>query len=242
MKPMTDYIDALTKRVSDLCAEIDEAAALAKTKRRYVFEHDDDDDGSDGGIDASDPSAVDDAENSDDADDDSELEDGEDEDDGELEKATINAAVMRNDRAQRPGTLKESTHTAPRHKFEALVSKIVNEHGIPASQAQAYVRTNYPQIYESYQAFSTAKRAPDLVEIEMAKGCSREVAAQRVAQLHGFRAFDQSTSIRKRADLTYTFQSRVDEIMRKDRVDACEATRRARQEDPHLFLEMQRTG
>jgi hypothetical protein len=153
--------------------------------------------------------------------------------------------------ANRPGALKTSTHSQPRHKFEALVSHIANDQGCPKSEAMAIARQHYPDVYRSYQRHTsnsdTSKRAPssfeDLVNAEMAKGCNREIAGQRVAQLHGFRAFDNGSRITKRrGDLLYEFQKRVDEIMYKDGVDATEATRRARMEDPALFRAMQRAG
>jgi hypothetical protein len=218
-------IDELTKKVSDLVAEID---ALAKAKHVYTFSHDD---GVDDEIDASDPSSEDtDAENSDD--------DEEDGDNTDLGKATINAAVMRNDPTYRPGALKESSHSQSTHKFEALVSKIVNEHGIPASQAQAYVRVNYPEVYHSYQQFSsdtTAKRAPDLVEMEMRKGVTREVAQQRVAQLYGYRAFDTPDRLNKRADdAEYDLIAKANEVWADSDLSRCEALRETRLANPRL--------
>jgi hypothetical protein len=243
---MTD-IDALQKKVADLLADLGTEIDKAR-HRKVTVEHYDDGDPDAEYEDVSNPamSANDDT-NGTDENDDTTLDDEDDEEpEEELTKATINAAVMRNDPANRPGARKESTHSQSKHKFEALVSKIVNEHGIPASQAQAYVRVQYPDLYHSFQQFtpaSTAKRAPDLVEAEMAKGCTREVAAQRVAQLHGFPGFANPTRIEKRrADLVWEFQKRVDEVKRDDRVDAAEATRRVRLEDPPLFAAMQRAG
>jgi hypothetical protein len=187
---MTDIIDQLAKRVSDLVSEIEH---VAKAKHTYTFSHDDHTDGD--YEDVSNPSTdATDSQNSDD----------DEEDDGDdMQKATINAAQLRNDRTYRPGDLPVSDHFKQRHKFEALTDKIKNEQGIPASEAQAYVRRIYPDVYRSYQRFtsdSTAKRAPDLVELEMRKGVTREVAMQRIAQLHGFRAFDQPSHLNKRAE------------------------------------------
>jgi hypothetical protein len=177
-----------------------------------------------------------------------------------------------NEAANRPGSLKHTSHPekrntivqatrpARRHAFDDKIDFVKDRDGVTKSVAMQRARLEFPDTWQAYQASlagssaqeqyaaragrgtTVGKRAPSLIEAEMMKGCSREVAAQRVAQQHGFRAFDQSTSIRKRADLTYEFQSRVDEIMRKDRVDACEATRRARQEDWELYAAMQRAG
>jgi hypothetical protein len=242
-------IDLLEKRVANLLAALGTEVSKAR-HRKVTVEHYDDGDPDAEYEDVSSPSMeADDDTSGADENDDSELEDGEDEEDGgDLQKATINAAVMDNDPANRPGALKDSTHPAPRHKFEALVDKIKNDQGIPKSQAQAYARVQYPDLYHSFQQFtpaSTAKRAPDLdlVEAEMAKGCSREIAMQRVAQAHGYRGFDQPTRIQKqRNDLLYEFNKRTAEIMRMDGVDAVEATRRARKEDWELFSALQRAG
>jgi hypothetical protein len=236
-------IDELTKRVNSLVAEIDDA--VAKARHRVIVEHDD----GDGGYyeDVSDPSL----DASDDSDNDSnDLDD--DEEDGAVRKDVVNPYLRERDRDNRPGALSSSTHAPNRHKFEALVDKIKNDQGIPKSQAMAYAREQYPEVYRSYQRHtnsveSTFKRAPTtfegLVNAEMRKGVNSEVAAQRVAQLHGFRAFDQpSRIVKRRGDLLYTFQKRVDDIMHEDGVDATEATRRARQEDPRLFSAMQRAG
>jgi hypothetical protein len=234
---MTD-IDELSKRVSDLVAEID---TLAKAKHTYTFSHDDGaDDGDDGDYEGvSNPSLERndlDAENGDDND-----------DDDELEKATINAAQLRNDHAQRPGALKESSHSQSRHKFEALVSKIVNDQGLPRSQAMAYARVQYPDVYSSYQAFSTAgttaKRAPDLVEAEMMKGCSREVALQRVAQLHGFRAFDTpslSKAAARAEDAEFDLITKANEVWADSGLSRCEALREARLNNPALHKRLTR--
>jgi hypothetical protein len=155
-----------------------------------------------------------------------------------------------------------ATVPAARHSFDNRVDEIKNRDAVTKQVALQRARIEFPDDYQSFQAFhagtSTAEqrarrdgygvnvgksREPDLVELEMAKGCTREVAAQRIAQLHGFPGFANPTRIEKhRADLVWEFEGRVNEIMRKDRVDATEATRRARLEDWELFSAMQRAG
>ena len=129
-------------------------------------------------------------------------------------------------------------------------------------------RLEYPDDYTAYQRFrasnstqqqygghtaaggwgnTVGKSAPttyeDLVNAEIAKGFSRELAGQRVAQAHGYRALDHvGKSLRKGADAQWEFQKRVDEVMYDDGVDASEATRRVRLEDPNLFRALQRSG
>jgi hypothetical protein len=249
---MTDAeIAALTDQVEGLIAKIDRE--IGKARHTVTVTHDDGDPDAEY-EDVSNPSlSPDDSGNPGDDDFDDGLDD--DEDEQGLTKAEVTAGYQnQNSAANRPGGLKTSTHTQPRHKFESLVDKIKNEQGIPKSQAMAYARQQYPDVYQSYQEHSngngngsTFKRAPaayeQMVEIEMAKGVNREIAGQRVAQQHGFRAFDQPSRITKRRDdLLFEFNKRTAEIMCQDGVDAIEATRRVRKEDPRLFSALQRAG
>jgi hypothetical protein len=167
-----------------------------------------------------------------------------------LEKATINAALLSNDRTQRPGELPVSDHFKQRHKFEALTDKIKNEEGVPKSQALSLARVRYPEIYNHYVGSGAGKyfkRGPttfeDLVNVEMAKGCNYEIAAQRVMQLHGANALHYRT-INKRAaraeDAEGELIKRADDIWCDDPgMDRCEALRKARQENPRLFKALQ---
>jgi hypothetical protein len=239
---MSNTIDALEKKVAALMREID---TLAKTKHTYTFSHDDGNDGNDGNAgnavgddgdyeDVSNPSldATDDPENGDD-----DLEDGED--GADVSKASINAVLRERDTVNRPGALKHSDHTQPRHKFEALTDKIKNDQGCPQSEAMAIARQQFPDVYRSFQRFSnsdsTAKRAPSLVEAEMMKGCSREVALQRVAQLHGFRAFDTPDRLNKRADdAEYDLITKANEVWADSDLSRCEALRETRLANPRL--------
>jgi hypothetical protein len=220
-------IDELTKRVQDLVGEID---TFAKARHTYSFTHSHDGDDGDGDYeDVSNTSMS--------ADDDSD----EENDNDDMEKATINAAVMRNDRATRPGELPVSDHFKQKHKFEALVDHVKNEQGIPKSQAMAYARQTYPDVYRSYLTNSeaTAKRAPDdPVEAEMmAKGVTREVAMQRLAQLHGFRAFDNSRVSKRVAraeDAENALLKVAEEVWLDNDIDRCSALRKARLDNPRL--------
>jgi hypothetical protein len=234
---MTDIIDQLAKRVSDLVSEIE---SVAKAKHTYTFSHDDHTDGD--YEDVSNPST--DATDSKNSDDDEEDDDGDD-----MQKATINAAQLRNDRTYRPGDLPVSEHFKQRHKFEALTEKVKNEQGIPASEAQAYVRRIYPDVYRSFQRFtnsdSTVKRAPDLVEIEMRKGVTREVAMQRLAQLHGFRAFDNAPLSKRAAradDAEYQLVKSAQDYWANNDLSRCEALRESRLANPYLHRVLTRGG
>jgi hypothetical protein len=262
---MTDAdIDRLQKRVDSLCREIDNAVAR-KARHRVTVEHFDDngDDDGDYGDGDSNPSLAsseaDDDENGNgdnpgnDVDDDDD--DDEDEEDNvaklggppRYQRETTGGHQQSNDETNRPGALKTS-----RHKFVGRVDFVKARDGVSRSEAMSRARNEYPDDYAAYQRLgkstnNISKYAPStfdqMVEQEMAKGCNREIAGQRVAQLHGFRAFDNgSRTVKRRGDLIYEFQKRVDEIMYKDGVDATEATRRARMEDPRLFRAMQRAG
>jgi hypothetical protein len=254
-----DAIDELADRVNEVVAKINNL--VGKARHRVIVEHDDGLDGDpmddgDGYEDVSNPSME--ADNSDndgdnESDDGDNSDDDEEEDDAGVTKASINAVLRENSEADRPGRLKSSDHGRTRHKFEALTDKIKNDHGIPKSQAMAYARQQYPDVYRSYQnhvsssSTSYAKRGPttaqDLIAAEIRKGFSPELAGQRVAQLHGFRAFDTVTPrFAKGVNLEYTFLKRAEEIMDVDQVDATEALRRARLEDPRLFRAFQRSG
>jgi hypothetical protein len=193
--------------------------------------HDDGNDGDGDYEDVSNPSTS--------AADDSDDDGNDDEDDG-VSKASINAVLRERDTDYRPGALKHSDHIQPRHKFEALVTHVANTHGIPKSQAMEYARKQYPDVYRSFQRFTnseaTAKREPDLVEAEMMKGCNREVAMQRVAQLHGFRAFDQPSHFNKRAeDAEYALIKQANEVWADSDLSRCEALREARLDNPRLY-------
>jgi hypothetical protein len=151
---MTDAeIDNLTKKVDALCAEIDTAVAKAARHRVTVEHFDDngnhgDDDGDYEDVSNPSMSADDDSENYDDNGDDED--DDDDEEDNTLaSKRSINEVLRVHDR---PGSLKHIDHPAPnRHKFEALVDKIKNDHGIPKSEAMAEVRRQFPDVYAAYQ-------------------------------------------------------------------------------------------
>jgi hypothetical protein len=220
-----DIIDQLAKRVDNLVSEIE---AVAKAKHTYTFSHDDHNDGADDYEDVSSTSMS--------ADDDTD----DDEDPDDMQKASVNRFLRTHDPANRPGALKHSDHAPNRHKFEALTDKIKNDHGCPRSDAMAIARLQFPDVYRSYQRHTnseaTAKREPSLVEAEMAKGCTREVAMQRVAQLHGFRAFDHPSHLNKRAEDAedQLIKSATVHWLDND-VDRCSALRLARLDNPRLY-------
>jgi hypothetical protein len=243
---MPDNIDRLTAQLDALVSKIDRTldADLAKRKQTFHLEHDDGN--GDGDYqDVSNPSASA-ADNSDDG-----YDEYDDEEDDTIEKATINAAVMRNDPSHRPGDLATSSHTSSsnvRHKFVALTEKLANDHGIPKSQAMALARTQYPDVYAHYVGSAGySKRAPvtfeDYVNAEMAKGCSYEVAAQRVAQLRGFPALDHRNMAKSEATAIIAedkLMKAAQEVWENSGLDRCGSLREARKSNPALYRRMQR--
>src|SRR6516225_78242 len=105
----------------------------------------------------------------------------------------------------------------------------------------AYARTNFPDVFASYQEHTKPvnKSAPptyeDLVAAEMKKGCNFQTAAQRVAQLHGFRAFDNQTSFAKADVASAALENVADSLHQSDAsLSRCEALRAARKARPDL--------
>jgi hypothetical protein len=268
---MTTNIDRLTAQLDDLVRKIDrtlDADLINKRKQTFHLEHDDGNgDGNDGyGDNASvddtwsehaDSAApgnnadLDDGDNPDDY-----MDEAEDEDDGDgVQKFSNTYYENTHSSADRPGSLASSDHPSPqprRHKFEALVTAIQNDQGIPKSTAMAYARQNHPEVFEDYQRFRNGngigKRAPatfeDLVNAEMRKGLNAECAAQRVVQQHGFRALD-FRSISKREAVSVVAENellkRAGALWEDDpALSRTEALRAARQDHPSLYRRMQR--
>ena len=77
----------------------------------------------------------------------------------------------------------------------------------------------------------------DLVGEQIAKGCSYELAQQRVAQAHGFRAMD--TRIMKSSNLAPRFNRIAKSIADELGCELTEACQIARLENPTLFKALQ---
>jgi hypothetical protein len=165
-----------------------------------------------------------------------------DEEEEAVEKASVNEFLRVDDTSNRPGGLSSSSHGQGGHKFERLINDIKNERGVPGSQAAHIARSEFPDVFREYQDSKKpifGKRAPDLVGAEMAKGCTREVAMQRVAQLHGYPAF--AGTLAKAADAEADFIAAAAEMQERDpSLDACSALRKARLSNPALYKRLQR--
>jgi hypothetical protein len=149
-----------------------------------------------------------------------------------------------------------------KHKFESKIEFIQNRDGCSKTEAQSRARMEHPSLYSDYQqhvanettqqqhtrraGYGLGKRVPDtfetLVVAEMRKGCTEEIAAQRVVQQHG------SAVLRKRMfkrdgsgeTLVTRFMAKVDQTMiEEDLYDRSEAMRRVRKRYAHLFGAMQ---
>jgi hypothetical protein len=77
----------------------------------------------------------------------------------------------------------------------------------------------------------------DLVSEQIAKGCSYELAQQRVAQAHGYEA-TRNTMYKGESRLADRFQKRIDDLIAEgySGEDACRLIRKS---DPVLFRAMQ---
>jgi hypothetical protein len=251
-------IDRIAKNVEDITTQLNNLGRSHVNKalrhRVTVESHDDGDgydgldgdpaDGDEGYEDVSNPSMeASDEERPGYADD--ELDDEDDEDDeDEFDKRSINEVLRENDAANRPGARKTSDHSTWRTKAQAMVDHISHEEGCSKTEALQRLRSRYPDIANGNPINKSAPPSfEDLVNVEMRKGVNREIAAQRVVQLHGFNAFAGGVSKRlvKGANAEFEFQKRVGQVMDADDVDASEATRRVRREDPSLYRALQRS-
>jgi hypothetical protein len=241
-----EQMDELGKQCDDLIVKVDRATgALSKRKQRFTLEHDDghDDDGDNGTVDdtwseAADAKAKGNNASLDDGEYDGEYDDDDDEEE-DVGKRSVNEYLRENSEADRPGSLKSSTHSHKPHKFEALVTAISNTEGVPRSYAMSLARQRHPDDYDDYvNGGRVSKRADDLIEMEIRKGFSPELAKIRVANLYGFRAFDHDHVSFAKGCL-YEFADAAADIYENSGLDRCESLRKARLSNPRLFKAMQ---
>jgi hypothetical protein len=149
-----------------------------------------------------------------------------------------------------------------RHKFLARIDYIKDRDGVSRTEAQSRARTEFPETYVSFQRHLAnrslrqqalhrghnfiGKAAPDtfqdLCAAELKKSAgslTHEMAAQRVAQQYGFRAFDNEM-YKGESKLTERFEKRVNRLIAEG-YDGETACRLVRQADPLLFKAMQLT-
>jgi hypothetical protein len=157
----------------------------------------------------------------------------------------LTEALYHNDEDERPGDLQTTDHQTYTHHFQRAVDNVSRTEGCDRQEAMRRLRARYPGVAD-HGNIPVSKRAPglvnSLVEAEMRKGCNAEIAAQRVAQAHGFRAFDNDADlINKRAwDLGSEFQKRAEYVYGNSAMDRCESLRATRLANPALFKRLQR--
>jgi hypothetical protein len=250
---MPNY-NALAAQLDELVRKIDRTLDddLAKRKQTFHLEHDDGNGDGDGVDDtwSEHADAVAAGNNTD-------YEDGDGYDDEEVEddfdkysREETGGYQQSNESSNRPGQLPESSHTSSsnaRHKFMALVADIKQTHGIPATTAMAYARQQDPTGYAAFQGRNgVSKAAPStfegLVQEQMMKGCTREVAAQRVANLHGYPVL-RNRSLSKGEATSVLAENQLlqkAESIFQEGGDRCEALRRARKASPRLYRALTR--
>ena len=188
---MTD-LDTLAKRLNDITAEIDK-----QLRHRVTIESHDGDGYDDADYeDVSNPSLE--ADDDSDEPDDHNYNELPDDDEDDLGKRSVNEYLREHDTSNRPGALKTSDHATYRTKTQAMVDNIAASENCTKTEAMRRLREWHPDVVNGTPV---SKRGPttfeDLVNIEMAKGLNSEVAAQRVAQQHGFRALDHRNNLSK---------------------------------------------
>ena len=142
--------------------------------------------------------------------------------------------------------------------FDGRVDMVQARDQVTRALAMSRARNEFPKDYQEHQASLAAsptrdqharrsaaqstKRAPtlyeDLVAEQMAKGCNMEMAKVRVAQLHGYDAQRMPSLMRKGADLGERFQKIVKSLAYEHDLTLEDATRLARQRNPHLYKAM----
>jgi hypothetical protein len=163
-------------------------------------------------------------------------------------KRSVNEHLRVNDSSDRPGSLKSSTHGNGRHKFEALRDAIVNEEGVPKTQAMHLARQRHPDLYDDYvNGNGMGKRASSFEEMvrneALLKGCTPTVAAQRLLYQHGGQVLDRSSSIAKAVDAEGDFIAKAQAIYEQSggAISKCESLRAARRAAPSAFKRLQRS-
>lgn len=118
-----------------------------------------------------------------------------------------------------------------RHKFEALTDFVADRDGVSKDTAMATARREFPEVYASYQGSGLAKnnnyRA--LVEAEIAKGCSVDVAVQRVAYAYPELA---RQTIAKAQNSPAEFMAKVDLEIQRTGCSRLEGMSRVRKSNP----------
>jgi hypothetical protein len=125
-----------------------------------------------------------------------------------------------------------------RHRFEAFVDAIANEENVPKPVAMTRARQRHPELHASYQRhIGVAKSYGAALRVEINKGCSPVVAAQRVAVLYPGLAQERFA---KSADDVADFMELVDAYRAEHGCDTTVAMSAMRKRYPDAFDRLQR--
>jgi hypothetical protein len=170
--------------------------------------------------------------------------DGEDDDPIEkYQREETGGYQQSNSAANRPGALESSDHpssSSARHRFQALVADIVNTHGLSRTQAMSLARQKDPTGYAAFNGRNaTAKAAPSLLEQEMAKGVTAEIAKVRLMNLYGSAA-ELDRTLTKREETALAAEdaliAKAEDIFQNGELDRCASLRAARKQPPARLL------
>jgi hypothetical protein len=123
-------------------------------------------------------------------------------------------------------------------KFQAMARKIAVDEGLPKAEAMTQARLRYPDLYAGFKTIDdvTAKSYRSLVQQEIRKGCSADVAAQRVSYAHPDLA---RQTMAKAAASPVEFMAKVDETMQASGCSRTTAMQQVRKQQPELFRKFQ---
>jgi hypothetical protein len=238
-------LDACEASLDSLLQKLDKALRHRVT----VTSHDD----GKGDLNASNPSDQVNHDDDQDIGDDGDAEDDDGEDNGKTKKGAMDflTALRKHSNTyhlntksedDRPGSLtnlpRHPSSDHSRHKFETVVQRLINERGLPRSEALSEARRTHQDLFASYQqhtAGNVSKSASDLVSREMARaGVTEEIAKVRLTQLYGADILGDVTPMTKGDSALYTLEKRAAELADHYGCEMTEALRMAPQESPLL--------
>jgi regulator of RNase E activity RraB len=132
------------------------------------------------------------------------------------------------------------------HKFESKIAFIQHRDGCTRAAAQTKARLENPTLFQNYQQSGLVGNAADsgqqlttydkMVRAEIRKGCSPNVAAQRVSYAHPDLA---RQTLAKAAASPVEFMAKVDEAMQANGCSRTAAMQQVRKQFPSLFAKFQ---
>lgn len=133
------------------------------------------------------------------------------------------------------------------HKFESVSQRIAAERKLPLTAAAQAARVENPVLFRDYQSSGLQNNAANsgqqlttyekMVQQEIRKGCSANVARQRVSYAHP--ALARHQTIAKAAASPAEFMGRVDQVMQARDCSRTAAMQTVRKQFPELFRKFQ---